>query len=152
MSRFEQLQAAYSDATAANHRYWSQMHQVIRGLPKDFCEYLGVDSNLNVPLGGAGVPAVTIGSSDDKNDFLPWAVDMLPRSGQAIECALRLTFGNQANSTPPPVFVAYLSIAGIGDDLFVVKVRGQDESEFKGPVFTELFESLFRRAMITLGA
>ena len=150
MSRFEQLQSGYRDATAANHRYWSQMHQVIRDLPKAFSEYLGVEPSQIVSLQGQNIPVVSIGSSDDKNPFINWQVEKLPRDSLAIEFALRLAFGDQANSKPSPTYVIHLSIEGVGEGLFTIKEKGPDEAEFRGPIFTALFEEIFRRALSTL--
>jgi hypothetical protein len=151
MSRFEQLQSAYKEATGANHRYWTQMHQALRGLQSDFCAFLGVDPAMHVPLNGAGTPVVAIGSYDDKNQFLNWSIDKLPRNDRTIQFALRITFGDSAQSVPAPTYIMHLQIAGLGDDLFAITVQNLDETEFKGPVFNEFFENVFQRAMSSLG-
>ena len=150
MSRFEQLQSAYKEATGANYRYWTQMHKALRRLQIDFSAFLGVDPALHVPLNGTGTPVVSIGSYDEKNQFVNWAIDKLPRDDRAISFALRLTFGDQIQSVPAPVYIIHLSIKGLEEDMFAVTVEGLDESQFKGPVFTAFFEDVFQRAMSSL--
>lgn len=151
MSRFEQLQSAYKEATGANHRYWTQMHQTLRGLQADFSAFLGVDPAMHVPLNGTGTPVVSIGSYDEKNQFLNWSIEKLPRNDRAIQFALRITFGDQVQSVPAPTYVIHLQITGLGEDLFAITVQGLDETEFKGPVFNAFFEDVFQRAMSALG-
>lgn len=151
MSRFEQLQSAYKEATGANHRYWTQMHETLRGVQSGLSAFLGVSPTMHVPLNGTGNPVVSIGSYDDKNQFLNWSIEKLPRNDRTIQFALRITFGDSVQSVPAPIYVMHLQIAGIGDDLFVIKVQGLDETEFKGPVFNEFFENVFLRAMSSLG-
>lgn len=150
MSRFEQLQSAHAAATAANIRYWSQMHQTLRGVQSDFSEYLGIGPHTSVSLNGANTPVVTIGSFDEKNNYLPWAIEKLPQRSRNIDFALRLAFGTQTSSVPAPVYVIHLSLVGIEDGLFTITVIGLDETEFKGPVFTALYDDVFKRVMSTM--
>lgn len=150
MSRFEQLQSAYKEATGANHRYWTQMHQTLRGLQKDFSVFLGVDHAMHIPLNGAGTPVVAIGAYDEKSEFINWAIEKLPRDTRAISFALRITFGDQNQSVPAPAYVTHLSISGVGEDMYAITVEGFEEAKFKGPVFTDFFEDVFQRAMSTL--
>lgn len=150
MSRFEQLQAKYSESTSSNLRHWTELHQTIRDLRKGFCEFLGVQPETTVQISGVSTPVVSIGNRDDRHDFVNWQIEKLPKVGRAIEFSLKLAFGEMTQSEPAPTFVERMLIERVDGDLFKITLRNPSETEFKGPEFTQLFESIYQSAMESL--
>ncbi|MBP3996746.1 hypothetical protein [Pseudomonas koreensis] len=150
MSKFEQLQATYKSATEVNQAYWRDLYQMVSQLQKDFCEYLGVSVETKIPVGQSGLPIVSIGAINDRNEYANWSRDTLPRDGKFIDFALKLTYGAALVSDVEPASVFRLKIMKSGDTYFV-KLNGIDDA-FKGPSFVMLFEELFRKAQSNINS
>lgn len=150
MSRFEQLQATYATAAEVRLAYWSDLYRMVSRIKNDFCVYLGVSFDAQIPVGQRSLPVVSIGSMSDRNEYADWALEKLPREGELINFALRLAYGNNSSPDIAPIRVFELKLMK-ADDAYYVKIKGLDDT-FKGPVFDVLFEELFRMTKSNISA
>lgn len=145
--RYDQLKAAYEQAKNAELAYWAELQRLVRRVRTDFAVYLGVSEDNWIPVGSSTLPTISIGITNEKGEFEARTEAQLPKNGRSIEFSLRLVFGGSLNSEPNPLVVFPLSITEAGGGFPITVKSDPDEPEFNGPIHTQLFDDLFKRAM-----
>jgi len=145
MSKFTELQAAYLRATSFRASYWEGVIKTVQSFQDDLKSYLGVTGDQKVEVQGLSPqPVVSIGWFNQVGSFEPWAITSLPKSGDDLQFALRLVFGNDFNGETPAKEVFTLSIRGEPEPaLWTVTVKTDDDvRRIRVPGFLELNEYL----------
>lgn len=150
MTRFEELQNAYTQASEARKAYWADVMNAAQMLAKEFSEYLGVSPDYRVPLiNYAPAPAVSIGWFNQLHQFEHRPFHNLPKEGDSLRFVLRLVFGTDGSGEIPIEKLTNLSLKkGEEPGVYVVKIHDDfEDPSYSGPSFQTLFEVIVKTAL-----
>jgi hypothetical protein len=155
MSRYQDLQTAYAEASASKAAYWASLRGTLQELVDGFRQYLGIEADEEVKGNdGSSTPILSIGLLEGERNFRNYSIDRLPHRDGRIEFALRLAFGSDQRGEIPGSLEVKLSIKKeVEPDVYSVQVHyGYDFPSFRGPSFITLYEYLTNAALESISS